>query len=200
MTPRVIALIPAGGESRRMRENKLALPWKNATILTHLVGQLAPLVDRTLVLLGPRSESLRSEIHAPAEIHATPGQTPDMRSTIEFGLTHLEQEDPNETGILIALADQPQIRRPLVEQMILLFRNQPMRLIVPTVDGKTAHPILIPLAILRELPGLQTHLGLNSLVRSHAPSTNFLPIDDPWMLLDIDEPADYDRLRRKNDD
>jgi molybdenum cofactor cytidylyltransferase len=183
-----------------MRENKLALPWKNETILTHLVGQLAPLVDRTLVLLGPRSESLRSEIHAPAEIHATPGQTPDMRSTIEFGLTHLEQEDPNETGILIALADQPQIRRPLVEQMILLFQNQPTRLIVPTVDGKTAHPILIPLAILRELPRLESRLGLNSLVRSHAPATNFLPIDDPWMLLDIDEPADYDRLRRKNED
>ncbi len=199
MSPRVIALIPAGGESRRMGENKLALPWNDGTILTHLIGQLVPIVDRTVVLLGPRSASLMPEIPAPAEVHLTPGQTQDMRSTIEFGLTYLEREDQHGTGILIALADQPQVRRPLVERMIATFREQPGKLVVPTVDGKNAHPILIPLSILRELPALDPRLGLNSLVRSHALATSFLPIDDPSMLIDIDEPADYDRLRGMND-
>jgi molybdenum cofactor cytidylyltransferase len=194
MTGRVIALIPAGGESRRMGTNKLALPWRDGKILTHLVGQLTPLVNRTIVLLGPRSAPLRSEISPLAEVYTTLGQTPDMRSTIEFGLKSLEKEDPTGTGVFIALADQPHIGTHLIKRMITTFRNQPSSLVIPTVDGRNAHPIIIPLVVLRTLPMLDSKLGLNTLVRSHASKTIFLPVDDPTILIDIDEPADYDRL------
>ena len=38
------------------------------------------------------------------------------------------------------------------------------------------------------------HLGLNAYLRQHAAGTLELPVDDPDILLDLDTPADYERL------
>jgi molybdenum cofactor cytidylyltransferase len=178
-----------------MGVDKLALPWGAGSILSHVVQMVAQQVDRTLVVLGPRSANLASTIDPRAQTLLLPRQTPDMRATIVAGLEALVDEvDPN-TGLLFLPADQPHLANDLIRQVVDTYRQQPGHLVVPVFGERRGHPIAIPLQVFRGISSLPVDRGLNHLVREHADRTILLPWTDAGLLDDIDEPGDYARLR-----
>lgn len=194
---RVFAIVPAAGQSRRMGATKLLLPLGERTVLEHVlrafVGQ--PL-DQILVVISPLVRELTDLVRPPAEALLLPSATPDMRSTLQFGLDFLTaafslREDD---AILIALGDQPTIRSETVAMLVKLHQADPTRIRMPVCQGKRGHPTLLPFGVMKELAALPSDKGLNAIIASHPELVCELPTTDTDVLCDMDVPADYRKL------
>jgi molybdenum cofactor cytidylyltransferase len=65
---------------------------------------------------------------------------------------------------------------------------------VPRYQGRRGHPIWFSRDLIAEFLGLQAFGAAREIVRAHAGQTEFLDMDDPGILADIDDAAAYGRL------
>ena len=65
---------------------------------------------------------------------------------------------------------------------------------VPRHQGRRGHPIWFSRDLIAEFLGLPDNGVAREIVRAHAAQTEFLDIDDPGILADIDDAAAYGRL------
>jgi molybdenum cofactor cytidylyltransferase len=65
---------------------------------------------------------------------------------------------------------------------------------VPRYQGRRGHPIWFSRDLIAEFLGLQETGAAREIVRAHAAQTEFLDVDDPGILADIDDAAAYGRL------
>jgi molybdenum cofactor cytidylyltransferase len=197
----MLSLIPAAGHSTRMGRPKLALPLGERTVLERVIDALKQAGTEVLVVLGPHVVELAEPARvAGAMVLELPAPTPHMRATVEAGLAHLNSRfHPGaEEPWLLAPADHPTLDAELVSLLALRFASRPdCSICVPTFDGRRGHPALIRW---KHWPGIQAHPpgdGLNKYLRQFQSETLEVPTDSPDVLLDLDTPADYDRLRAR---
>ena len=195
----IAGLIPAAGHSRRMGRPKLALPLRGRPLLAHVVAALREGgADPVLVVLGAHVADLAEVARAAgAEALVLEAPTPDMRATIERGLSWLEARwmPADDDAWLLAPGDHPTLDASLVRRLIESRRDHPeASIIVPTHEGKRGHPALIAW---RHVAGLRAHRrdeGINAYLRLHADTTLELTAG-PSAVEDVDTPEDYERLR-----
>jgi molybdenum cofactor cytidylyltransferase len=65
---------------------------------------------------------------------------------------------------------------------------------VPRHQGRRGHPIWFSRELIAEFLELGENGAAREIVRSHAAQTEFLDVDDPGILADIDDPDAYGRL------
>lgn len=198
--PVLRAVVLAGGQSTRMGTSKLALRLGSKSVLERIVHELAASrVDAILVVLGPASEGLAANLTARADVLLLDRQTPDMRCTIEAALDHLEShsQTPTPDGLLICLADQPTLKRDTVNRLVEAYRFEPSRMFVPVYQGRRGHPIVLPWEKAIRIREVAPEHGLNVLLRDERDPAIEIVVDDPDVLLDLDEPSDFEALCRR---
>ena len=91
---RVFAIIPAAGESQRMGQHKLLLPWKSGAIIDAVLGAWSDsCVDRIIVVMRQSDQALRDACGAwDADIVCPEVDPVDMKASIQAGLTFLQRE------------------------------------------------------------------------------------------------------------
>ena len=147
--PALFALLPACGQSRRMGRPKLTLPLGDRTVLEWVVAALRQAgIEHILVVSGPHTPGLAELAEsAGAEVCRLNEPTPDMRQTIEQGLSWLEKKyQPGEEDFwLLVPPDHPTLEGRVIDQLLQRSRKQPQRL-----DGRPhfcgqarGHPTLI---------------------------------------------------------
>jgi CTP:molybdopterin cytidylyltransferase MocA len=198
---RTFALVPAGGQSVRMGRPKLALPLGGHTVIEHVIAALRRAgIEPILLVLGPHVAELRPLAEtAGASVHVLPEATPDMRTTVMHGLRWLAdrfQPHPDDAWLLVP-ADHPTLRPGVVQELLEARQADPRHSIfIPTFTGKRGHPALIAWKHVAGMQTLPPDQGLNVYLRQHAAQTAEVPVDEPEVLLDLDTPEDYERLRR----
>ncbi len=199
--PRTLALIPAAGQSTRMGRPKLALPLGRRTVLEHVVHAFtAAGVERILIVLAPHTQELAALAEgAGADVLLLPEPTPDMRATLERGLDWIEktwQPDPD-AGWFLSPADQPALVPAVIRQVRDLWdRAAPADVLVPTFQGRRGHPALVGWNQVAAIRALAPGLGLNRYFRQPGVRVREVPVDCADILIDLDTPEDYERLRR----
>ncbi len=204
--PRVFALLPAAGFSRRMGRSKLGLPLGTSTVLEQAVQTLGLAgIEPILVVLGPHVADLEPLAErAGATVLLLAESTPDMRATVEKGLLWLEAtQQPDQTDAwLLCPADHPLLDAEVIRQIVAGW-HQPMprsaatqkaSIVVPTYAGRRGHPTLIGW---QQVSGIRAHppdQGLNSYLRDHQEETLELAVSSEMVLCDLDTPEDYARL------
>jgi molybdenum cofactor cytidylyltransferase len=194
----VFAVLPAAGFSRRMGRPKLSLPWGESTILEAVVSALKSAgIDRVLVVIGPHVPELGPLAErAGALVLPLAEPTPDMRTTLEHGLTWLEQSfhPNNEDAWLLVPADHPMLDARVVRRLLAAW--QPGHsMVVPTFAGLRGHPTLIGWSHVAELRAHPPGQGLNTYLRQHPEETWEVPVETDAVLRDLDTPEDYQQLR-----
>ncbi len=196
----IVAIVPAGGLSRRMGQPKLVLDLGGSAVIVRVVRALIDGgADRVLVVVPKITDPSTSKLHdLVIAAGATPvildAQTPDMRATIERGLKAAAIPAP--LGVLIAPGDAVGMTRDVVASVINRFRADPSRIVVPRHQGKGGHPLALPWNVASEIPELPRGVGVNAIVADRAGLVDSLVIDLPGGDDDLDTPEDYDRLRR----
>ena len=112
-------------------------------------------------------------------------------------LSGLEALGNDVDGMMLLLGDQPQIRGEVVDAVLDRFRKTDKGIAIPEVEGHRGHPVIIDVnrygAAIQDLDGSE---GLKPIVRGYPDDTDFVVLDDPSILRDMDTPEDYERELR----
>jgi CTP:molybdopterin cytidylyltransferase MocA len=195
----MIALVPAAGHSTRMGQPKLALPLGSRSVLEHVIAALhCGGVEHVLVVLGPHVFQLVPLAQdAGAHVHCLSEATPDMRATIEHGLSWLEtnlKPQPDDTWLLVP-ADHPTLSPAVIAQLVAARQAHPDHSIfVPTHAGRRGHPLLLAWRHVAGIRAYPAYLGLNRWIREQSEKTLEVAVPEVEVTADLDTPEDYARL------
>src|SRR5262245_50370066 len=91
--PRLFAVVPAAGHSRRMGRPKLLLPLGSSTVIASMLAVLkAPAIAATVVVVRPADEALRAAVAEAGAIPVQPAVAPEeMRQSVEHALRYVER-------------------------------------------------------------------------------------------------------------
>jgi molybdenum cofactor cytidylyltransferase len=194
---RTFAVIPAAGHSTRMGRPKLSLPVGGRTVIESTVAALrAGGVGHVLVVVGPHVlELVPLAAAAGADVWVLPQPTPDMRSTVEYGLRWIEQmyrPRPDDWWVL-APGDHP-VLDPAVIRQLIDAACPPHSIAVPVHSGRRGHPTAIAWRHVGGIRALAAGEGINAYLRAHGVETLEVAVDSNGILADLDTPDDYARL------
>lgn len=142
-----------------------------------------------------------------AELAASPGvifqfnpnfATGEMLSSVQAGLRAL---DPREySAFLVCPVDMPLITGDVVSALIRAHENLPQKIIVPLFKGRKGHPVLFPMELYWEIVDLPaTAAGLKLVQEKHPSQLQLLELECEGVLMDLDTPAEYERLKTRAD-
>ncbi len=192
----VAALILAAGESSRMGQDKALLAYHGGTFLESILRTLREAaIARIAVVLGHHASEIQEAVNlAGAEVVLNPNYHRGQTSSLQMGLKALETEEVE--AVVLCLVDHPEISARTVRQIVAAFRDSGAPVVIPTYRGRRGHPVLIGRQLFDELQALGPEAGANKVVRRHREATKFVEVDDPGILLDIDDPESYRRLTK----
>jgi molybdenum cofactor cytidylyltransferase len=195
------AVVPAGGQSKRMGRPKLALPLGQRSVLEHVLAALRQAeVEYILVVIGPHVAELGFLAEsAGAHVCSVASPSSGMRGAVENGLRWLEerfQPRPEETWLLVP-GDHPVLEASVVPQLESAYAAQPQfSIVIPTHKGRRGQPSLFAWKHVAALRAHPAKHRLRTYVRQHAAETLEVPVDSASVLWDMDTPEDYEWLRQ----
>jgi molybdenum cofactor cytidylyltransferase len=186
----VAGLILAAGESRRMGFPKALLPYGEETFLDRLAGLFAARCSPVIVVLGAEAERIRAgggpTGHSAATFVVNPDWARGQTTSMQCGLRAIP---PHADGVLFTLVDHPAVRPDTIDALLAGPRAALLR--VPRYHRRRGHPIWFSRELIPEFLALPETGAARDVVRSHAAQTEFLDVDDPGILADIDDPHAY---------
>jgi molybdenum cofactor cytidylyltransferase len=208
MATEIAAILLAAGESRRMGQPKMLLPWGEATVLGQVVSifsaGLSSKLDRRidpdneiLIVTGGARKLVEAEVarlaeQYPLRIVYNPNYAlGGMVSSIQAGLMAL---GPGTLAALIGLGDQPQVRENTIRQICTAFKQTESPIIIPSFQNHRGHPWLATKALWPELMALPSSTTPRQFLDAHAGQIKYISADDS-ILQDLDTPEDYKQQR-----
>jgi molybdenum cofactor cytidylyltransferase len=189
------AVVLAAGESRRMGQPKLLLPYGDGTIIEMVVRNVASSrADRAVIVLGGNRREIEQKIRTVAMKRVVNRRYKEgMFSSIRRGLSAL----PASAGAAVfVLADQPDVPTSVIDLLIEAYRREKKGIVLPVFRKKRGHPLLLDLKYRREIEALSPDIGLRGLLRKHPDDILEVRVSSPAVLKDIDDPDDYGRSLR----
>lgn len=197
--PRLFAVIPAAGHSRRMGRPKLLLPFGGTTVIERVLAVFDhPAIAARCVVVRAGDAALAEAVRsAGGLVLHPPVDPPDMRASVSFALESIQRDfSPREDdGWLLVPADHPVLDRNLIETLIATWERDRPLILVPRVGDRRGHPTLFRWSLAREVARIPNDLGLNWLLNEHPRDVSELPVEGEAALTDLDTPEDYERLR-----
>jgi molybdenum cofactor cytidylyltransferase len=197
--PRMVwALVLAAGESRRMGEPKLLLPFGRSTMIETVVQNcMDSSVDGILVVLGHQWPRILEKLKNYAvETTINPHYQKGMLSSVQWGLQKL----PRAAGAaMVVLGDQPGVSSRTMDLVIHAFQSGIKGIVLPTHKGSGGHPLLVDMKYCREIQSLDPAVGLRGLHSLHPDDILRVEVGDTSVLQDIDNPGDYKKARTGKD-
>lgn len=186
---RPAGLILAAGESRRMGSPKALLELEGETFLDRIIRLFSPHCEPVIVVLGAGAEAIRAGARraAGATFAINTAWAEGQLSSMQCGLRALP---PGIPGALFTLVDHPNVKPDTLTR--LLAATGPLR--IARYRGKRGHPVYWSAPLVAELLSLGPGATARDVVERHAAEVEYIDVDDPGVLDDIDEPDDYRRL------
>ena len=189
------AIVLAAGQSFRMGQPKMVLPWGQTTVIARVAEVLleAGLAEVIVVTGGSHSQVETALRHIP--VHTVFNQEyadNDMVRSLQVGLgMHRE----NILATLVALGDQPQIETVTVRALAEAYHETGSSLIVPSFKNRRGHPWLVSRTFWPAVFALHAPATLRDFLNQHGDQIHYLTVTTPSILKDLDTPEDYDRER-----
>ena len=193
----ISAIILAAGQSMRMGQPKMLLPWGKCTVIEHVISTfLNAKIEDVIVITGGAREQVESAIgHYPIrKIHNKDYATGEMLSSIQCALEAMPDQAQ---AALIGLGDQPQVQERTVQLICEEYQGSKSRLIVPSFQMRRGHPWLVARPLWNEILGLKPPQSPRDFLNSRADEIHYVSVDSQSVLADLDTPEDYQKSHPK---
>jgi molybdenum cofactor cytidylyltransferase len=186
----ITAIVLAAGESKRMGEPKLLMPWGKSTVLQTVISTLqASGLSDILVVTGGFQSQIESLIGRTVQtVFNKDYATGDMLTSIQIGLEVKKHES---AAALICLGDQPQVQERSVRLVRDMFQRNKSRIIVPSYENHRGHPWLVARPLWDEIFTMKAPQSPRDFLNAHAKEIRYIEMDTPTVTQDLDTPEDY---------
>jgi len=192
-----------------MGSPKALLDYAGASFLDTLVGLVAPRCSPVVVALGAGADEIRAAVRRPAAFVVNPEWQRGQTTSMQCGLRAVP---PEAEGVLFTLVDHPAVAPATIDALLDYSWDRPSSFVachaslnhdepggrellrVPRYRGRRGHPIWFARELIPEFLALPENGAARDVVRRHAADTVFLDLDDPGIVADIDDRADYAAL------
>jgi len=190
----VAAILLAGGESSRMGVAKPLLEWGGYTLIEYQLAQLkGPPIDRVVVVLGHRAEEVQPYVRrAGARAVINELYAEGRASSLRVGAAALPDDI---AAVLVLNVDQP---RPhdVIARVVDAHRRSGSLITIPTYGQRRGHPPVLAGSLLPELREVsEASQGLRAVIHRHAAEVREVAFDTEVVLLDLNEPQEYQKAR-----
>jgi molybdenum cofactor cytidylyltransferase len=191
----IAAIILAAGQSRRMGQPKMLLPWGELTVIEHVITIFlnAGVEDIVIITGGARERVEKATAPYPIRrLHNIDYAQGEMLSSIQCGLRALPDQVQ---AALIGLGDQPQVQERSVRLVCEAYQKGNPTLVVPSFDMRRGHPWLVGRPLWGELLRMKATESPRNFLNRHADEIQYVKVDTPSILTDLDTPEDYQNSR-----
>jgi molybdenum cofactor cytidylyltransferase len=193
-------IILAAGESKRMGTPKAFLTYRGKSFVERICANVrAAGVERTIIVF---SDSLKENVQALRRRSALDlGNAAIVwNSRVERGQLYslkmaLARVPRGIAGVLVCLVDHPCVKRDTYKAIMRCARRNPQSVVIPIYRGKRGHPVVFPGLFFGALKKAPLKGGARMVVEKHSDSVVELKTADAGVLLDVDTPQAYGRLR-----
>jgi molybdenum cofactor cytidylyltransferase len=189
------AVVLAAGLSSRMGVQKLLLPWKEKTVIEKVVDTLINSgISNIVVVTGRDAEQIASTLKSnPVQVVYNPDFADgNMVTSLRTGLKALREKVD---GILMVLADQPQMMDTTVKLLVNEWNRNPDSICIPSYQMHRGHPWVIPARLWDNLNGLDSHQTMRDFIRINEMEIRYVVVETPTILADLDTPEDYEKQK-----
>lgn len=192
----VTILIPAAGFSRRMRgADKLLEPVGGMPLLRRQAARAAAAAaDVRVTLPPPESPRGAARLAALEGLNVVPVFPDDpsegMAASIRAGLATVPE---TATGLMILLADLPEIETADLTRLVAAFEGAPDHPILRATaeDGTAGHPVIFPRDLFAELAALSGDTGPRPVIAAHPARLRRIALPGARATTDLDTPEDW---------
>ncbi len=196
--PRVFAVIPAAGKSKRMGTPKQLLEFGDSTVLETIIETVLQAgTDGLVVVTNLAIDDALDLSEDPRFLTAILSDPrAEMLDSILLGVDRLtKQFAPNASdAFMVCPGDVPAISGELVQSCESAYRHQAGDIVVAAHDGKDGHPIVVPFGLLDEVKSLH-QVGLQGILKKQSGRVHRVGVESAITQLDIDTPADFEALK-----
>ncbi len=192
-TLKIAGIILAAGSSRRMGRVKALLPWGDSLLLEKVIDSASQSrLDSVMVVLGHEADVIKEKIDFNGvRVTVNSDYETGQSSSLRASLCAL---DDDTDAAMFLLGDQPFISVQVIDKLIRTFCRHPSGLLIPTHGGKRGNPVLVHKSIFEMIHKITGDTGARALFDSLGGQITEIKVLDPGILLDIDTPADYQKL------
>lgn len=199
----ISAIILAAGESRRMGQPKMLLPWGNVSVLEHVISVFARAgIKDILVVTGAVREQMEEAVakygkrYPVRSVHNKNHSHGEMLSSLQCGLRALPPPplcgtESVTAAALVGLGDQPQVQERSVRLVCEAFIQTESPLVVPSFQMRRGHPWLVARPLWAELLEMHPPQSPRNFLNAHTDDIHYVNTDTSSIFADLDTPEDY---------
>jgi len=190
----ISAIVLAAGESKRMGQPKMLMPWRGSTVLETVISTIheAGITDILVITGGARLQVEALVGHTAQTVFNENYKTSEMLGSIQTGLAAKMQTS---SAALICLGDQPQVREESVRQICTVFLEGTARIVVPSYEMRRGHPWLIARPLWDDFLDMKPPQTPRDFLQTHADEIKYVQMETPSIIEDLDTPQDYMKFR-----
>jgi molybdenum cofactor cytidylyltransferase len=199
--PSICGVILSAGASTRMGRDKALLPWPandllGGTFLSAAIRLLTAQTDLVIVVAGANAPQLELVAYAEGAFLAQNLQ-PELGqfSSLRVGLQDVLNRGRD--AAVVTLVDRPPVRPATLQALLAAFEsaiNQDKWAVVPEFNAKHGHPIVVGREMIEAFLRAPASSNAREVRRAHQEFIEYVPVDDPFVSLNVDTPEDYSAL------
>ena len=190
----VAGIVLAAGGATRFGSQKQLADWQGQPMVRHvaqtaLQAGLTPLV----VVSGAGAERVSQAVAGlPVRVVHNPAWQSGQSSSMHAGLNAIP---PTGGGAVFLLADQPNVPAALIQALVEAHSQTLAPIVAPLVDGQRGNPVLFDPITYTDLLQVSGDVGGRQIFSKYP--LQYVPWHDRGVLLDVDEPSDYEQSQPK---
>ncbi|MGJ5817668.1 nucleotidyltransferase family protein [Paludibaculum fermentans] len=191
--PRTAAVLLAAGASSRMGRPKPLLDFHGETFLDRQIALFRTVCSPVIAVLGHAAAEIAAGLaysdHATLVLNPLPAR--GQLSSLQCGLRAL----PPCSSVFFLPIDSPGVQPGTLQQLLAALHASPeASLVIPRQSGRRGHPVLMRYTLIPEFLALDPSATAREVIHAHRGATRYVDVEDPGILLDIDDPAAYQAL------
>jgi molybdenum cofactor cytidylyltransferase len=144
------------------------------------------------LVLGHRAAEIQATVDLEGvEVVVNANYASGQAGSLAAGLARVQSRC---AAAMFLLGDQPLITPRLIDTLVRAHRKGTAAITLPVFQGRRGNPVIVAARRFPELLRLEGDTGARALFAAHRGEIQRVAVDDPTVLLDVDDPADYARL------
>jgi molybdenum cofactor cytidylyltransferase len=194
----VWGIILASGLSTRMGTPKMLLPYKQKTLVLHVIETcLHSVLDGMVVVINPKVNGLVEAVSVPGikQVVENHDSHLGMSTSIKVGLEALPQQVE---AMVILLGDQPEMDEGSINRIVETYqvKNRPSIVQSVFLNNEKGHPVLFKRVMFHHLLQVEGDSGGKSVIQKFSREVVYAPMNQ-HIIPDVDTIDDYQRLIKK---